>query len=232
MKTTAEFSLPENEIRTFRKMRRTIGYLGAGLPVVLFVLSFVPFFHTCFRESISHYYYSNLRELFTGSLCAVALFLMQYQGHKSHQFWRNESLLTNLAGVMLLGVALFPTDPGCFQKIYSLIYCTAPWLGGLHYFFAGVFFISLSFISLFVFVIGQKETEDLPEHPLNENNIYRICGIIMLLCLVLIAFTHFHHSTFLFEAIALFAFGTSWLIKGRGLGDRGRLGRVLYRERN
>jgi hypothetical protein len=42
----------------------------------------------------------------------------------------------------------------------------------------------------------------------------------------------FRGSTLLFEALALFAFGTSWLIKGRVLGDKGKIGRILYREHN
>ena len=42
----------------------------------------------------------------------------------------------------------------------------------------------------------------------------------------------FASSTLLFEALALFAFGISWLIKGRALGDRGKIGARLYREMN
>lgn len=42
----------------------------------------------------------------------------------------------------------------------------------------------------------------------------------------------FSYSTLVFEALALFAFGIAWLIKGRALGDQGKMGRKLYQENN
>lgn len=112
----------ENNILTFRRIRRAIGYLGIGLPVVLLILSLIPFFQTRVQASISHYYYTNLRELFTGVLCAVGLFLIRYKGTKNPKFWKNDGLLTNIAGYMAFGVAFFPTNPDMWcQKIYTLI---------------------------------------------------------------------------------------------------------------
>ena len=40
------------------------------------------------------------------------------------------------------------------------------------------------------------------------------------------------YSTFFLEMLSLFAFGISWLIKGRALGDTGMIGEKLYGERN
>ena len=42
----------------------------------------------------------------------------------------------------------------------------------------------------------------------------------------------FSYSTLLFEALALLSFGISWLIKGRVLGDKGIVGKKIYRELN
>lgn len=42
----------------------------------------------------------------------------------------------------------------------------------------------------------------------------------------------FKYSTLVLEAMSLFLFGIAWLIKGRALGDDGKIGEKLYRERN
>jgi len=151
----------ENDIATYRRIRSAIGILGISLPIVLLILPLFPFFKTSIQESISHYYYTNLRELFTGVLCAVGLFLIRYKGHKNPIFWKNDSLLTNIAGCMAFGIALFPTNADdCSQKIYTLIPICQPFLGIIHYAFAAAFFIILAIVSINVFTIGQKVNKD------------------------------------------------------------------------
>lgn len=227
----------ENHIITYRRIRKAIGYLGISLPILLIVLPLIPFFHTEIQPSISAYYYTNLREIFTGVLCAVGLFLIRYNGFKSSAFWKNDNLLTNLAGYMAFGIAFFPTNPGDWsEKIYTLVPLNKEWLGYFHDGFAAVFFGILALLSIKVFTIGQKEDNQLPQHILNENNIYKVCGYLILASIILIVvfgiFEWFNYATLLFEALALFAFGISWLIKGRALGDKGKVGRTLYRESN
>jgi hypothetical protein len=226
----------ENDIITFRRIRKAIGILGIGLPIVLVFLSLIPIFKTTIQASISNYYYTNLRELFTGILCAVGLFLIRYKGHKNVEIWKNDSLLTNIAGYMAFGIALFPTNPDvCTHKIYTLIpYCYLI-LGIFHYAFAATFFFILSIVSLKVFTIGQIENTDIQISLFNENKIYKTCGYLILLFIIMIpifAALKFTHSTLVFEALALFSFGISWLIKGRALGDKGIIGEKLYREKN
>jgi hypothetical protein len=228
----------ENDIETFRRIRKIIGWLGIGLPVTLVFLSLIPFFRTGVQNSISSYYYTNFRELFTGVLCAVSLFLIRYKGTENPVLLKNDSLLTNIAGVLALLVALFPTNPGdCTEKIYTLIPRCEPWLGWLHLIFAALFFLILAVISINVFTIGQNvENKEIPVSFLNENYLYRGCGYAIILFVILIPVCDtlklFQSSTLVLEALALFAFGIAWLIKGRFLGDRGMVGRVLYRERN
>ena len=228
---------PDTNVETFRRIRKSIGVLGVGLPVTLVLLSLIPFFNTRVQPSISHYYHTNLRDLFTGVLCAVGLFLLRYKGHKNKQFWKNDSLLTNIAGLMAFGIALFPTDAfTCEEKVNTLVDRCNGWLGWLHYGFAGIFFLSLATISIFVFTIGQKKEVSGNDSMLNENHIYRTCGYLMILFIVLTPvcahFNCFSYSTLTFEALMLFAFGTSWLIKGRILGDKGKVGEMLYNEKN
>jgi len=227
----------ENDIRTFRRIRKAIGCLGIALPVVLCLLSLIPAFKTGIQDSISDYYYTNFRELLTGILCAVSLFLTRYRGTVNTHFWKNDSLMTNITGFMALGVALIPPNPGnCSAKIYTLIPSCASWIGWLHYFFAGSFFLILANVSINVFTIGQADNKHLPVTYLNENYIYRICGYVMILSLLLVPVfdaTHlFRTSTLVLETVMLFAFGISWLVKGRILGDTGLIGRMVYREEN
>lgn len=226
-----------NDILTYRRVRKAIGILGFSLPLILIIFSCIPFFKTFVQYSISSYYYTNLREIFTGILCAVGLFLIRYRGFKSSEFWRNDNLLTNIAGYMAIGIAFFPTNPaGSTVKMYSLIPVDLAFLGWIHYGFAAVFFIILAVMSIHVFTIGQTVEGRIPKSAFDENNIYRICGYLILLFIVLIPIFSilkiFYWSTLLFEALALISFGISWLIKGRILGDEGVIGKKIYREAN
>jgi hypothetical protein len=69
-----------------------------------------------------------------------------------------------------------------------------------------------------------------------ENYLYKVCGYAIIVFMILIPVFSllklFRCSTLVLEALALIAFGTAWLIKGRVLGDTGKIGRVLYRENN
>ena len=227
----------KNDIYTYRRLRKAIGYLGITLPVLLVVLSFIAFFDTQVQRSISDYYYTNLRDIFTGTLAAVGLFMISYKGHRNPSILKNDQLLTNIAGIMAIGVALIPVTPELeSQKIYTLIPYHFDWLGWLHYGFAAMLFGIFALLAINVFTIGQNKAEDIPVSTLNENNLYRVCGIAIIILMILVpiseVFELFPYSTLILEALALFFFGTAWLIKGRVLGDEGKLGEKLYREHN
>ncbi|MWB96816.1 hypothetical protein GON26_20835 [Flavobacterium sp. GA093] len=230
MKKNNQTPEPENyDVSTFRTIRRAIGYLAISLPLILVGFSYIKFFDTPLQISISHYYYSNLRDIFTGTLSAVGLFLISYKGHINVSFWKNDKLLTNIAGVMALGVAFVPTDPHCsFDKIYTLIPYDLKWLGWLHYGFAGVLFLILALLAINVFTIGQKNETHIPKSVIDENNIYVFCGSAILVFMIIIPFQLFTYSTLVFEALSLFVFGIAWLIKGRALGEI--LKEEIYRE--
>jgi hypothetical protein len=227
----------ETDKKTYRRIRRAIGYLGIFLPVLLVCFSLIPLFKTSVQPSISDYYYSNLREIFTGTLCAIGLFLIRYVGYKGSSFWENDNLFTNIAGYLAIGVAFIPTNPDIWtEKIYTLLPYNIKFLGYMHYAFAAILFILLSFISIKIFTIGQDTDLNTSHSFFNENNIYRICGYLMLVFIILTPifsiFDIFSYSTLTFEALILLSFGISWLIKGRALGDKGKIGETLYREIN
>ncbi len=237
MKKPSAVKHAENDIETYRRLRRAIGYLGIALPIVLVILSLIPFFKTPVQSSISDYYYTNLREIFTGILCIVGLFLIRYKGFRSSRFLKNDNLLTNIAGYLAFGIALCPINPASWEKkIYTLIPFNIPEVGYFHCACAVVFFFILAMISINVFTIGQKEDHRIPISIFNENRIYRICGwlILFFLCMSIVFtfVTVIPFSTLIFEALALLSFGISWLVKGRFLGDKGKVGEKVYREFN
>jgi len=232
-----EIQIESDDIFTYRRIRRAIGYLGISLPLLLVGLSFIAVFKTPLQPSISDYYFTNLREIFTGTLCAVGLFLICYKGTSNASLFKNDSVLSNIAGIMAIGVAFIPVNPDDFSvKFYTLVPYPEKWLGWLHYGFAALLFLIMALLAINVFTIGQKnETRDA-KSVLNENNIYRVCGYSILVFVVMVpiseTFKLFPHSTLVFEALALFAFGIAWLIKGRALGDKGVIGKKLYQENN
>jgi hypothetical protein len=227
----------QNDVITYRRLRRIIGLLGILLPVLLVSFSIIPFFKTSLQPSISHYYYSNLRELFTGILCAVGLFLIRYKGVGNIKWWKNDNLLTNVAGAMAIGIAFVPTNPlKDIDKIDTLIPYQNQMIGYIHYIFAIVLFLSFSVLSVCIFTLGQKGSLHIPKSTFNENNIYKCCGYSIIVFILLIAVSEkirwSEYATLIFESLSLFSFGIAWLIKGRALGDKGKIGEKLYREQN
>lgn len=226
-------------IITYRRIRKAIGVLGMALPILLILLSCFPFFKTEYQDSISHYYHTNLREIFTGILCSVGLFLFLYEGTRNSNLLKNDKVLTNIAGFMAIGVAFFPTNiEDCSQKVKTLIpLCeNNAWIGYVHYGCAAILFFIFGLISINIFTIGQDAESGIDKSIVDENNIYKSCGYVIFASMALSYFCGryncFKYSTLIFETIMLFAFGIAWLIKGRALGDKGMVGKMLYRENN
>ena len=65
-------------VLSYLGLRRAVGYIGIGLPFVLLFGKLLvqggPL-----PGSISAYYYSDMRNVLVGALCAVAIFLISYR---------------------------------------------------------------------------------------------------------------------------------------------------------
>jgi hypothetical protein len=236
----------ENElVISYLTMRKAVGWLGMLLPIILlfgnYLINHADFLNNewfvktnCFeiysnggtlKKSISHYYYSTVGELFTGTLSTVALFMFCYKGHKLREGEKglSDKTMTTLAGIFAIGVIVFPTsaDNCISDNIRSFL--SSENTGIIHLFFAALFFITLSIIS----IVNFRRTEDKVSFGKKEyHGLYLACGIIMILCIVLIAiYVKFFENkyetldylrpTFMLETIALIAFGLSWLTKGK-----------------
>jgi hypothetical protein len=186
-----------------------IGIIGAALP---FVLAFGNMFleGPGIQQSVSAYYYTGMRNIFVGSLCAIAVLILTYRGHKGDYFY------LNLASIFAFGVAFFPTTPAISTTSDEEI------IGTFHLLFAACFFLMLAIISLRLF--RKTDPNKTPTHRKELRNVvYTVCGYSILACIALIAILKFMpddspvnnlNPVFWLESIAVAAFGLAWLTKG------------------
>ena len=215
MSTNRERSL----IISYLAMRRLIGILGISLPFIV-VLGGLTQSDPGLQGSISGYYYSNMRDLFVGILSGVALFLISYRGYEPI-----DDIVANLSGLFALGIIAFPTAMYSGTPVRVGMFSIADNISEIvHLTFGALFFLALSFNSLFLFT--RRHPGVMGREKKRRNMIYRICGIVMAFAIVCITvYTLFLRQTSLaairpvliLESVALLAFGVSWLVKGHTL---------------
>jgi hypothetical protein len=227
-------------------LRQTVGWIGSLLPAVLLAGNAL-FFTTSLPDSMSGYYYTHMRNVFVGALCALGVFLVAYTGYDEVDRW-----ITNIAGLGAIAVAFFPTKPSVCPADAST--CAAPSVrhltalqqavGDLHLFFAAVTFIALGLMALRFaqpasplpgkdtmtrirrgLALGRPGDDQRLPPKKRRDAIYRVCGVTILSCVVLAAASNLLPAPvkaswpwlFVFEALAVFAFGISWFVKGQTL---------------
>jgi hypothetical protein len=212
---------------TFITLRRAVGLLGIFLPVVLVVGLML--INCCpVQDSISQFYYTRMGSYLTGTLCAVGLFLFAYQGYPGE----NDGKWCNFAAVCAFGVAfipmpLSPGDPCLCDKCIVFFSDGRPWWRIFHFISAALLFGTMAYLSYSKFTKSNLDKKDLEPKKKARNVIYRICGIIIFACIIILAgynlmayldkSFHICVLTFIMESIMLIAFGFSWLVKGEGI---------------
>lgn len=204
-------------IISFRAIRKSVGWLGILLPVAVYTGTLI--FSSCstLKPSTSDYFYTTMGSVLVGVLCAVALFLFTYKGPAPI-----DEIMSSLAGVFALGIALFPCNVTGGQTYCNIITRESdPLRNTIHYCSAAAFFIVLAIMSLWLFRKTDKHNPGVMKR--SRNGVYLVCGIIMLAAMAaLLSLKIFHlgeklgylKPTFWLELIALWAFGISWLVKG------------------
>lgn len=191
-------------------MRKVIGILGMALPFILLV-GFT-FTGGCgVKSCVSEYYYTNMRDVFVGVLCATGLFLISYKGK-----YRIDNISSSLAGVCAFIVAFFPCLPDSQDAT-----CPIPSYDLIHLISAIVFFLSLIYISACLFTRVEKHQIKTREKK-QRNGVYIGCAIVMFMSILAIPLMKWlfpglspYSPEFWLESIALIAFGVSWFIKGK-----------------
>ena len=200
-------------IISYKTLRRCIGTLGMALPFVL-VLGGLLIFGVEFKSSISNYYHSEMRDVFVGIMCVTGVFLLSYKG-----YLLKDNVAANIAGFCAIGVALFPVSAEGSS--------TGQVIEIFHYIFAISFFLTLAYVSIALFT-KTKEGAVPDERKNRRNSVYRICGWTMVVSIALVGVYYIipgdmqdvlrgFRPVFVLEAIAVIAFGVSWLTKGAAI---------------
>lgn len=196
-----------------------MGFLYAELPVSMVLGNLIFGGCTCIQDSVSDYYYTITGDLLVGILSAVALLLISYRGYPGDHL---DSLLSTTAGILALGVAFLPTNETSTDKCAIIHLPLNELRNNLHNIFSAALFLVLSAISLFLFT--KTKGVVVTKQKVQRNRIYRTCGVVMLICIVILAlYINLRESmlwlkpykpVFWLESAALIAFGISWLVKG------------------
>ena len=198
------------ETLTYYTLRKAVGIVAFGLPFALALPWWVLGCHS-FEKSISRYYYTPMRDLFVGSLCAIAMFQLCTTG-----FDRWDELVGMFSAICAVGVAFFPTSPSDHATALQRQ------IGFAHYTFAALLFASLAGFCLLLFKLT-KPGGQMTLQKIQRNRVYTACGWAIIVSMALIAVLAWAKieylpgglgSSFCFESTGLIAFGAAWLVKG------------------
>lgn len=190
-----------------KRLRIMIGALGMLLPwlVALITLSW--------PSSISITYYSLFAVgTFMVVLGSAGILLINYKGYD-----RLDDIIASAAGVAGIGICLFPmTYIGAEETQVGVLHLPSNISNIFHCISAFAFFALLAYMSFFLFT-KTGGGEITPQKKI-KNIIYRICGVGMLGAFLLMLLQYIpgfncYNLTWIVEAIALFFFGASWIVK-------------------
>ena len=205
---------------SYWQVRQGIGLCGFMLPIAMLFDSWLCNF--AIQPSISDYYYTNFGDVFVGFLCALGVFFFTYKGYTDEASKKGgkifeiftDNVVTNLLGILAISIAIFPTTP---LKSFDCIPLTGHFLNEkmtniIHLSSAGTFLFILAMYSMFYFT--KSDTQNNPKK-IWRNLLYKCCGIVICQSLFLILICFFIDlPIFLLEAICIWAFGISWIVKG------------------
>ncbi|HCT75035.1 MAG TPA: DUF998 domain-containing protein [Micromonosporaceae bacterium] len=199
-----------------RRLRLGVGILGIALPFVVTIGNALQVGKPLLLNSISGAYYTGMRDVLVGSLCAIGVFLICYR------YARPDDVLGTIAGLAAIAVALFPTSPKNEQILVSSADSTT---GIVHGVAAVVLFVTMA---VFCFFLFPRSTVPAPmtARKKTRNAIYIVCGVAIILGLGLAALgsrvlpdsvVDWLRPLFWGQSIAVFAFGIAWFAKSNTL---------------
>jgi hypothetical protein len=248
---------------SYMTLRRAVGWIGVCLPFAVFIGNWAIFSHHRFAclapisnklpDSLSGYYYSHMRDVFVGAMCAAAIFLIFYRGHDWIDRWA-----TNLAGLFALGIALFPTKPPTDASLQTsscgpvtpIVLQPSPHGASVGYLHVASLCGLMAMIALMAWRFTRQYSGDEIDHMTdddkeielnpslkNRNNmIYWGCvaAIAAAGAFALIQDLAFSKAVkgeapwlLYAETVAFLAFGTAWFVKGRALLGLGNAVRTV-----
>jgi uncharacterized membrane protein len=193
-------------------LRRAIGLIGGLMPIAVPLGYSITTGHWLLMESLSIYYYTDARNIFVASLCAVGVFLICYR------YQHLDDLTSTFAGAFAIGIAFCPTTAPNPSELARV-------LGVLHDVFAIAFFLTMALMCLLLFTRSDAAPSERGSGKSTRNGVYVVCGIVILVFTVLAVLSTFAsqsfvnevHPLFWCEAIGTFTFGVAWWVKGQTL---------------
>ena len=200
-------------VATYLLLRKAIGWIGTLLPIVV-IAGDAAFSSGPLPNSLSDYYYTPMRNILVGSLCVLGVFLVLYDVSVRADRW-----ITNAAGVGVLGVAFLPGSPPVPHLTTS-----QEVIGNLHVFFAAIAFVGLA-ATMWRFAAAISDGPDAPPPSPRAAVLYRASACVMLgfviasgvAILLPLSVQNSTLAIYDFEALAIFTFGVTWLVKGRAM---------------
>jgi hypothetical protein len=204
----------ERLLVSYLTLRKAIGYLGIGLPVVLIVGDLLLSENPGLQPTISDYYRTVMSGVLVGILFGVGVFLFSYDGYE-----KADRIAGWAACAFAVAVALFPVSS------------ESDFVRNVHVVSAIAMFLVLAYFSLFLFTKSKESSSPTPRK-LVRNRVYVTCGVVIVGCLGLIGIYYWLldetaiqdlNPVLWLESVALWAFGISWFIKGEALlGDKSK----------
>jgi len=189
---------------TYRMLRLGLAAIAFAFPLVLWIGGHIRA-DLPLAGSMSAYYHASqgvMRNEFVGILFAVGALLFAYQGYS-----RFEDMALNVAGVLALGIAIFPMKwPESTDSSFSL-----------HGACAISFFVCIAYVCIW------RSGDTLPlikDEAMRKRYrlVYRALGVAMVVCpflaWALISFMPWRASAiFVVELTGIYVFATYWVIK-------------------
>jgi hypothetical protein len=178
--------------------------------IALSLANLAAFFSPVPIESISASYHQGgwARDIFVGFLYAISAFLLAYNGYSA-----SEMILSKIAGLAAIGVAMFPCGCGSHDEILPYVHNVS----------AAIMFLILAVFCVFFYKRARAKQR-------REANwrayIYAVCGILLVLSIVVLGLdelsggyisSRVDRLVFYGERLGLMAFGISWLVASRAL---------------
>lgn len=221
-------------VQSFLLVRRALGLLGFFLPLSLIAAGLA--LDGDIQSSISAMYHTSAGDLLVGTLIAISVFLWSYVGYSKREGEViSDRLISRLAALGAAGVALIPVSPPSHlaAKIPPAIAGRLGQIGltdTLHYASALLFFACLAAFSLVLFRRSAGPAPDADKRA--ANLIHLISGVLLVAVTLAMMFYALWYRArpletqvlldqrpvlFVLETIGIFAFATSWMVKGKSL---------------
>ena len=203
---------PSQDTETVRLLRFCIGVVAISLPIVLLAGNALLLGKLTLLGSMSGSYFTGMRDVFVGSMCAIGVFLICYRYEKL------DDRISTVAGILAIVVALChttPDDPTIHVSAAGTL------VGRVHLIAAALLFLLLGVFCVALF------TRSGPGGPTQRkqarNKVYYACGAAIFAAVAVaaasnamsVAARETFKPLYWCETVAVLAFGIAWFVKSQ-----------------